>query len=111
MRVPEDTLRQTVIQLEREFREYKDKNDGNIKEFKRETRSKFDEVNKENAKKFDKVDDKLDNHDSEIKVLKTQLTNMEKMLQKIDGTSIFIRNALITGGITLTISLIIKFAN
>ena len=111
MKVAEESLRQTVIRLSNDFEKYKDKNDTNIKEFKKETRTKFDDLHKENTKKFEKVDEKIDNHDSEIKVLKTQLNNMEKMLTRIDGTSIFIRNSLIGGVITLIVSLVIKFSN
>lgn len=88
----QDTLQHTVMRLERVEKD--------LIEFKKET-----------IKKIDKLDDRVDHQNNEIILLKSQLTNMEKMLTKIDGTSVFIRNALITGAITLIISLIIKFAN
>ena len=93
--MPEDTLRQTVMDLREEFKEYKRENDNRVTEFKKETRGRLD-----------KVEDKT-------LLLDSRMENIEKALNKIDDNTVWTKRVLLTtllGGIsTLIVTAVIFF--
>lgn len=111
-----ESVEQVVSKLEKiknDLEDYKKNNDKSLSDFKAQTTGRFKEVTK-----------RIDKQDTKITETKKQVVDLEKLviimveqqkfanekLTKIDGTSTFIRNALITGAVSILVAVIIRFA-
>lgn len=81
----EDTTRQLVMDLKDEFNRYKESNNTTIRDFKKETRDRFDVV-----------EDTIESNERETMLLRMEMTNIAKSLEKIDGNTVWMKRALIT---------------